>query len=189
MIVTGATSIVGDYVGPCDVLLAYLPLAHIFEFVFENASLYWGSVIGYGNSKTLSNASMRNCKGDIQELKPTLMVGVPAVWETVRTGIIQKVGQLNTVARIFFWTSFYLKQWLVRKGLPGIGILDAIVFKKVTEATGGRLRLCLTGAGPIAKGTQEFISLVIAPLINGYGLTETSAYEPTSYIRLLMLTW
>lgn len=173
----------GKYIGPGDVLLTYLPLAHIFEFVFENASLYWGSVMGYGNPKTLTDASMRNCKGDIRELKPTLMVGVPAVWESVRKGIIQKIGRLSVVARTMFWASLRLKRWLVDTGFPGSGILDALIFQKVKDATGGRLRFCMTGAGPIAKDTQEFISFVIAPMINGYGLTETSGYASTSHTK------
>ena len=168
------------HIGPRDVLLAYLPLAHIFEFVFENASLYWGSVMGYGSPKTLYDASMRNFKGDIRELKPTLMVGVPAVWETVRKEIIRKVEKAGLVARTIFWMSFSFKRFLVRKGLPGPGILDATVFKMFTDLTGGRLRFCMTGAGPIATDTQEFISWVIAPMISGYGLTETSGYEPAS---------
>ena len=174
-IVAGATSIVGNYIGPDDVLLTYLPLAHIFELVVENASLYWGSVMGYGSPKTLSDASMRNCKGDIQELKPTLMIGVPAVWENVRKEIMQKIGQASIIARTMFWGSLYLKKFLVRRSLPGSELLDVIVFKRVKKATGGRLRLCISGASPIAKDTQEFVSYVIAPMINGYGLTETSA--------------
>src|SRR2546429_1370756 len=133
MIVAGGTSIMGNYIGPHDVFLAYLPLAHIFEFVFENASLYWGSVMGYGSPKTLYDTSMRNCKGDIRELKPTLMVGVPAVWETVRKEIIRKVEKSSFVARTIFWMSFFLKRFLVRKSLPGPGILDATVFKMFTE--------------------------------------------------------
>lgn len=60
-------------------------------------------------------------------------------------------------------------------GLPGSGILDAVVFKKIKTATGGRLRFCMNGAAPIAKETQEFISFSIASMITGYGLTETSA--------------
>lgn len=61
-------------------------------------------------------------------------------------------------------------------GVPGSGILDYLVFSKVREATGGRMRFCLTAAAPIAKDTQEFISMTICPMIGGYGLTETSAY-------------
>jgi long-chain acyl-CoA synthetase len=61
-------------------------------------------------------------------------------------------------------------------GLPGSGILDSLVFRRVKEATGGRLRFCMSGAAPIAKHTQEFISMAVSPMINGYGMTETSAY-------------
>jgi long-chain acyl-CoA synthetase len=64
-------------------------------------------------------------------------------------------------------------------GLPGSSILDSVVFRKVREATGGRLRFCMTGAAPIAKDTQEFISMAICPMISGYGMTETSAYVLT----------
>lgn len=44
-------------------LLAYLPLAHIIDFVFKNATLYWGSVLGYGNPRTLTDQSVRKCPG------------------------------------------------------------------------------------------------------------------------------
>ncbi|CRK25603.1 hypothetical protein BN1708_018167, partial [Verticillium longisporum] len=64
---------------------------------------------------------------------------------------------------------------LLASGLPGTGVLDSVVFKKLKEATGGRLKLCMSGGGPIAKETQHFISMAIAPMIIGYGLTETTA--------------
>jgi len=66
-------------------------------------------------------------------------------------------------------------RFLTTNGLPGTGVLDALVFKRVKEATGGRLRLCMNGAAPIAKDTQEFLSTAVAVMINGYGMTETSA--------------
>jgi len=63
--------------------------------------------------------------------------------------------------------------------------LDAVVFKKIKEATGGKLRICLNGGGPIAKDTLKFLSMAIAPMISGYGLTETSAMgciqDPTEW--------
>ncbi|KAA8574813.1 hypothetical protein EYC84_004060 [Monilinia fructicola] len=173
--VAGANSIVGDYLGPSDTLLAYLPLAHIFEFVFENACLYWGALMGYGHPRTLSEASMKNCKGDILELRPTLLVGVPSVWETVKKGVIANVNKSGPIIRSLFWSAFYTKRFLSRRGLPGSNLLDTIVFNKVKQATGGKLRFCLNGAGPISQQTQEFISLTITPMISGYGSTETSA--------------
>ncbi|QSZ37564.1 hypothetical protein DSL72_008662 [Monilinia vaccinii-corymbosi] len=173
--IAGANSIVGGYLGPSDTLLAYLPLAHIFEFVFENACLYWGASMGYGHPRTLSEASMKNCKGDILELKPTLLVGVPSVWETVKKGVLANVNKRGPIVRKFFWGAFYTKRMLSKIGLPGSSLLDQIFFNKVKQATGGRLRFCLNGAGPISQQTQEFISLTITPMISGYGSTETSA--------------
>ena len=175
MVVTGVSVIVEPYIGPGDGLLTYLPLAHILEFVFENACLYWGGTMGYGNAKTLSDTSVKNCKGDIREFRPTVLVGVPAVWESVKKGIVAKVNGGSPVLKNMFWSAMWLKNNLLQYGLPGAGVIDAVVFKKVKEATGGKLRICMNGGGPISKDTQRFISMAITPMINGYGLTETSA--------------
>lgn len=173
--IAGVTTIIGKYIGPGDRLLTYLPQAHILEFVFENACLFWGGTMGYGNPKTLSDASVRNCKGDIREFRPTILVGVPQVWESVKKGIIGKVNAGSPIVRNMFWGALKAKSTLMSTGLPGSGILDAVVFKKIRDATGGQLRVCMNGGGPIAKDTQRFISLAITPMISGYGLTETTA--------------
>ncbi|KAH7382591.1 hypothetical protein DE146DRAFT_232735 [Phaeosphaeria sp. MPI-PUGE-AT-0046c] len=173
--IAGVDVIVGKYLGPGDVLLAYLPAAHILEFVFENATLYWGGTLGYGTIRTLSDTSVRNCAGDIRELKPTVLVGVPQVWETVKKGIMTKVQSGGALKSNMFWGAFAAKNFLLSSGLPGSGVLDSIVFNKVKEATGGKLRICLSGGGPISKETQRFISVAITPMISGYGLTETCA--------------
>ncbi|KAJ4418914.1 long-chain fatty acid-CoA ligase [Gnomoniopsis sp. IMI 355080] len=173
--VAGVSVITKPFIGPGDGVLTYLPLAHILEFVFENASLYWGATMGYGNPKTLSDTSVRNCNGDIREFKPSVLVGVPAVWENVKKGIVAKVNAGSAVVQKMFWGALWAKAQLMAWGLPGSGILDAVVFKKVKEATGGRLRLCMNGGGPVAKDTQKFVSMAICPMIIGYGLTETTA--------------
>lgn len=173
--IAGVTTIIGQYIGPGDKLLTYLPQAHILEFVFENACLYWGGTMGYGSPKTLSDTSVRNCKGDIREFKPTILVGVPAVWESVKKGIIAKVNQSGMVVKNLFWSALAAKSFLMSTGLPGTAILDSVVFKKIKDATGGQLRICMNGGGPIAKDTQRFISLAITPMVSGYGLTETTA--------------
>jgi long-chain acyl-CoA synthetase len=173
--VAGLDVIVGDYLGPGDGLLTYLPLAHILEFVFENSVLFWGGTMGYGNFRTLSDANVRNCAGDIREFKPTILIGVPAVWETVKKGIINKVNAGSFITKNMFWGALATKKFLLANGLPGVGVLDAVVFSKVREATGGRLRVAFNGGSSIAKSTLEFISMTICPLISGYGLTETAA--------------
>lgn len=131
--------------------------------------------MGYGNPKTLSDTSVRNCKGDIREFKPSVLVGVPAVWESVKKGIIAKVNGGSPIVKSLFWGAMWMKSTLLQHGLPGAGILDALVFKKVRDATGGRLRICMNGGGPVAKDTLRFISMAITPMISGYGLTETTA--------------
>jgi long-chain acyl-CoA synthetase len=173
--VAGVTTIVGPYIGPGDGLLTYLPLAHILEFVFENACLFWGGTMGYGNVRTLSDTSVRHCKGDIREFQPSIMVGVPQVWEQVRKGIISQVDGGSALVRSLFWGAMSAKNFLLSWSLPGTAVLDAVVFKKVKAATGGKLKLCMNGGGPISSDTQRFISMAICPMIGGYGLTETSA--------------
>ena len=171
----GVQSVVADYIGPSDALLTFLPQAHILEFVFENMCLFWGGIMGYGSPKTLADGSVRNCKGDIREFKPTILVGVPAVWENVKKGIVGKVNAGSFIVKNMFWAAMSAKAMLMSNGLPGTYVLDQVIFKKLKDATGGRLRICMSGGGPIAKETVQFISMAIAPMIGGYGLTETSA--------------
>jgi long-chain acyl-CoA synthetase len=79
-----------------DTFLAFLPLAHILEYVIELLLQMLGCKIGYGRIKTLTDLSVRDCLGDLREFKPTLMI--PAIWESIRKGIIAKV----------FWTIIIL---------------------------------------------------------------------------------
>lgn len=159
--------------------MTYLPQAHILEFMFENLCLFWGGTMGYGNPRTLSDTSMRNCKGDIREFSPTILVGVPAVWESVKKGVLNNLNKNNFIVKNMFWGAMAAKNFLMATGFPGssfgASILDAVVFKKLKEATGGHLRIMMNGGGPISKDTQKFLSMAIAPMIGGYGLTETSA--------------
>lgn len=173
--IAGADKAINHYINSSDYLMAFLPLAHILEFVFETTTLYWGGVLGYGTVKTLTDTNMRNCKGDLAEFRPTVMVGVPAVWEMVRKGIVTKIGQAPFVAQKMFWGALYMKGFMNSYHLPGKSILDAVVFKKIKQATGGRLKLTLNGGAPLAKETQHFLSMALCPCLSGYGLTETTA--------------
>jgi len=176
----GATNFQGG-LDESDFFLCFLPLAHILEFVYELCAILWGGTIGYATVKTLTEASTRNCKGDIKEFRPTVLVGIPAVWESIRKGIIGRVQGTGLKERIF-WTAFGAKSFLQKWHLPGSSILNAIVFNKIKEATGGRLRLSLSGGAPLAIETQHFMTVCVAPLLQGYGLTETCAYCHLSYI-------
>lgn len=163
-----------DLITKNDRIIAFLPLAHIFELVFEVLSFWWGGCLGYANVKTLTDTSVRNCNSDLQEFKPTIMVAVAAVWETVRKGILAKVKALPTVTQKIFWASFKAKTIMTNNRIPGSSLFD-IIFKKVRQATGGHLHHVLNGGSPVSRDTQIFISTLIAPMLIGYGLTETCA--------------
>ncbi|KAG5359138.1 Long-chain-fatty-acid--CoA ligase 1 [Yarrowia sp. C11] len=184
--VAGVTKIIDrSLINHNDRLLNFLPLAHIFEFVFEMVTFWWGASLGYGTVKTISDLSMKNCKGDIRELKPTIMVGVPAVWEPMRKGILGKIKELSPIMQKVFWASYATKQRLDQNGLPGGSILDSLIFKKVKDATGGCLRYVCNGGAPVSVDTQKFITTLICPMLIGCGLTETTAnttiMSPRSY--------
>ena len=66
--------------------------------------------MGYGSIRTLSQANCRNCKGDIEEFKPSLLVGIPAVWEQVKKGIIARVESGPAISRRVFWGAYGLKK-------------------------------------------------------------------------------
>ncbi|XDT05866.1 AMP-binding enzyme [Nakaseomyces glabratus] len=167
-------NVYGD-VGQNDRIIAFLPLAHIFELAFELAAFYWNGILGYANVKTLTNLSVRRCQGDMVEFKPTIMVGVAAVWETVRKGILAKLGELPAYTQKIFWTAYKSKVKLDEAGLPGGGLISKLVFKKVKEATGGCLRIIMNGGSPISEDAQRFLTNVLCPMLIGYGLTETVA--------------
>lgn len=157
-----------------DRIIAFLPLAHIFELAFEIVSIWWGGCLGYANVKTLTDALCRNCKSDLQEFKPTIMVGVAAVWESVRKGVLAKVKQLPPLTQKVFWAAFKAKSVFHNYHIPGGSIFD-VIFKKVKAATGGELKFVLNGGSPISRDAQVFITTLICPMLLGYGLTETCA--------------
>ncbi|EAZ62939.2 long-chain fatty acid--CoA ligase and synthetase 4 [Scheffersomyces stipitis CBS 6054] len=163
-----------DMVKNHDRVIAFLPLAHIFELAFESVNFWWGSELGYANVKTLTDTSCRNCQSDLIELKPTIMVGVAAVWESVRKGVLTKVKQQPAITQKIFWAAFKGKAAFTHFHIPGASLFD-VIFKKIKAATGGQLRLVLNGGSPISYDAQVFISTLIAPMLLGYGLTETGA--------------
>eukprot|EP00286_Rhodomonas_abbreviata_P027977 CAMPEP_0181305632 /NCGR_PEP_ID=MMETSP1101-20121128/9842_1 /TAXON_ID=46948 /ORGANISM="Rhodomonas abbreviata, Strain Caron Lab Isolate" /LENGTH=779 /DNA_ID=CAMNT_0023411579 /DNA_START=176 /DNA_END=2515 /DNA_ORIENTATION=+ len=168
---------------PQDVVIAYLPLAHIFELLVEVVVLSQGGCLGYAHPRTLTASSpyiktnnQVPCPGyvpDLNALRPTLMAAVPAVLDAIAGGLKRKMtiglkGKLlsGAVAR--------------RMGKPaGCGIcacLDNTIIKKVGLAIGlDRVRLLISGGAPLAKDTQEFVQALFAPIAQGYGATETAA--------------
>ncbi|PFH48184.1 hypothetical protein AMATHDRAFT_66061 [Amanita thiersii Skay4041] len=162
--------LLGHHLTPEDTFLAYLPLAHVLEYIVELIMIFVGIPSGYGRVKTLTDASVRNCKGDISAFRPSIMVGVPAVWETIRKGILSKVNASGGLKKSLFNGALAAK----KAGTPVLSHLaDSVVLAGVRAATGGRLRIALSGGAALSRETQEFLSAALVTLVQGYGMTES----------------
>jgi long-chain acyl-CoA synthetase len=156
-----------------DVYISFLPLAHILALIVHCALFYVGVPIGYGSPRSLTDASVRNCKGDLRELEPTLFVGVPTVYERIKAGIERKL-RASPVSHTVFNMAFALKRRLAAWGIP-TKILDAIVFNKIKREVGGRVRAMVSGGAALSAPVIEFVETSFGcRLLQGYGLTETA---------------
>jgi long-chain acyl-CoA synthetase len=163
-------TLLGHHLTPQDAYLAYLPLAHILEYIVELCMLFVGMPSGFGRIKTLTDASVRNCDGDIKAFRPSIMVGVPAVWEQIRKGIVGKVQASGPIKNSVFRGAVEAK----KRGVPGLARLaDSVILSGVRAATGGRLRIAMCGGAAISRETQEFLSVALVMLLQGRFLLAT----------------
>jgi len=166
-------SLVGHHLKLDDTFLAFLPLAHILEYVVELCFLFVGGCCGYGRVKTLTDQSVRNCQGDIKAFRPTIMVGVPAIWELIRKGILAQVNSSGAIRKSMFNGAMTVK----KANVPVLkNVVDSVVFAKIRQATGGRLRLALSGGAALSRETQEFLNTALVTIVQG-----TSSPLPCRY--------
>ncbi|KAJ1942500.1 long-chain fatty acid-CoA ligase, partial [Linderina pennispora] len=122
-----------------DMYLSYLPTSHILEYIIQLAALTGGVPIGFGTPHSLTDAMVRGCRGDLAELRPTLLAGVPQVWDTIRREIMYQVRRRGRRVEKVFGAFVSLKWYLMQNSLPH-SWLDWLVFNKVKRVLGGRLR-------------------------------------------------
>jgi long-chain acyl-CoA synthetase len=175
--VHGALAAFGDF-GPSDVALSFLPLCHIFERMGGHyLMLQQGVTIAYAESVEKVPANM-------VEVRPTLMLSVPRLYEKMYARVQEKVAADSALKqRIFRWALGVGREVFhasVEHRNPGLGLrarhalADRLVFAKIRERTGGRLRLFVSGGAPLAREIGEFFGAVGLIILEGYGLTETS---------------
>lgn len=174
--VSGLSVAVWGY-GPHDAYLAYLPLAHVLELAAENVAFAVGARVGYGTPFTLTDASpgtMEGTQGDAPALRPTLLAAVPKVMDVIRSNILNKVNQGDSFKAWMFNKGFKAKQAALSVG-QDVPFWNRLVFDKVrARILGGRVRLMVSGGGPLSPATQLFMNAVFCcPVGQGYGLTET----------------
>lgn len=157
-----------------DVSLGYLPQAHVLSFVFHYGAFFAGVPCGFGSPRTLMNSSVKNCKGDIQELQPTVFVGVPQVFEKIKREMVNQVNKSGVLAKKAFEVALKHKANMLKHGVR-TPILNKILFDRFTAVLGGKTRFMLSGGSSLSVNIREFMETCFGiPILEGYGLTETS---------------
>ncbi|TGZ52047.1 hypothetical protein CRM22_010706 [Opisthorchis felineus] len=161
-----------------DIYIGYLPLAHVFELNCELCCVIMGVRIGYSNPQTLTDTSSRIkqnfCKGDVTLLRPTLFASVPTVLERVSKAVWERVNAGGEFSKALFRFAYSYKCRRIHGGFPSF-LVDRLIFRRVRSLMGGRLRYIVSGGAPLSEDSQLFANICLAPIIQGYGLTETSA--------------
>ena len=153
--------------GADDVVLSLLPLHHAFEFTCGMLlPLASGATIVYPlevDAKTLSRT--------LADVRPTALIGVPAVWEAVHRRIVDEVEARGPL----FHAGFDNLRDLNRRLDANSGLnFGSIVFRQVHSALGGRLKLAVSGGSALPHRVAEFFNDIGIPLLEGYGLTEAA---------------
>lgn len=164
-------------IGPDDVFLSFLPLCHIFERMAGYYTAFSsGAMICYATS-------IESVAGDLLEVHPTIVTSVPRLFERIYSKVIKNIeSQPAKKQKIFNWAIETGKKYHSsrKNGNPPIGLslqhklADTLVFKKIREKTGGKLRFFISGGAALARELGEFFEAVGISIIEGYGLTESS---------------
>ena len=173
-----------------DTALSFLPLSHSFERAILYMYLYEGVTVAFAES-------LETIGRDLQAIAPTIMTGVPRVYEKVQARVLESVAQAPAIRRkIFEWAIGVGRS---RTSLEAAGrrvpwhvrlqdrLADRLVFTKIRARTGGRLRLIISGAAALGRAPAEFFCAVGMPIVEGYGLTETApvlSINPPEAIRI-----
>ena len=160
-----------------DRTLAFLPFAHILGRIE-----IWGHIlIGY---EMCYAESIERIKFNIQSQQPTVIIAVPRIFEKIYNGILGQIEINPAKKKVFEWALGIGKQVSKsrenKKSIPlhiavQYRLAKKLVFNKIKEKMGGRLRFAMSGGAPLNKELAEFFSSIGILLLEGYGLTETTA--------------
>jgi len=160
-----------------DVVLSFLPLSHVLERMVTFTYLFKGCQIGYAES-------IETVAENLLEIRPNIMVSVPRVFEKIYARVMDTVLSGSALKkRIFFWAlkvgKEYGRKKLNRESIGGglqrkRNLAHKLVFSKILEKTGGRVRFFVSGGAPLSKDIAEFFYALGLVILEGYGLTETS---------------
>lgn len=160
-----------------DITLSFLPYAHVLGRIE-----IWGhALIGY----TMGFAeSIDRLKQGFEEIRPTLIVAVPRIFEKIHAGILAQADISPLRRKAFDWALDIGRRVSLRKQQKKAIPLDValqyaaarkLVFDSIQERLGGRLRFAVCGGAPLSRSIAEFFHAAGILILEGYGLTETTA--------------
>ncbi len=161
-----------------DLFLSFLPLSHVFERMAGHfLPLTTGCAVAYSRG-------LRYLAGELGTVAPTVMACVPRFYESLQERILKSVESSSGLKKAIFGWSMEQgrkKSARIRDGKPigfglkvASGLAHKLVFQKLHERVGGRLRFFISGGAPLALSTAEFFHAAGILILEGYGLTETS---------------
>ncbi|KAJ2741481.1 medium-chain fatty acid-CoA ligase faa2, partial [Coemansia sp. BCRC 34301] len=152
-----------------DVHLSILPLAHCLERCLHAV------LTGHGVRVGFNQGDIRKILDDINTLKPSILVGVPRIFNRIHDQVWAQVKAKGGMASTLFNHAYNSKKENLRNSSNKHWLWDRLVFKTVRQKFGGNLRLIISGSAPISSDVLDFLRIAFsATVLEGYGLTETS---------------
>lgn len=168
-----AAATVAD-IGEDDLFLSFLPLSHSFE---RTAGYYMTMLVG---ATVAFSRSLQQIKSDLQDIKPTVLISVPRLYEQMHDRLTASLSQRPLPIRKLFQFTVALG-WYRRSSLwvrlissPIWLLLDLLFASKLRQIFGGRMRFTISGGAPLAPALSRLFAALGATIYQGYGLTEAS---------------
>lgn len=149
-------------ISPMDATLSFLPYAHVFGRVELWLHAYLGFTMSFAES-------IERLRANLAETKPTVIMGVPRIFEKIYAGLLTQIEGQPLRKQLFTWLNVDRGWWWQNV------VADHLIFAKLREGLGGRLRFVVSGGAPLEPKLAEFFKRAGLLLLEGYGLTETTA--------------
>jgi len=171
-----------------DTVLSFLPLSHALERMVTFSFLFKGCTIAYAES-------VETVAENLIEVRPTIMVSVPRLFEKIYAKVMDTVlAGSKLKKKIFFWAlrtgnayreKLFKHQPIAASLTRKHRLAHRLVFSKILEKTGGRVRFFVSGGAPLSRDIAEFFFSLGLLILEGYGLTESSPVISVNTFRNL----
>jgi long-chain acyl-CoA synthetase len=177
-LVTAALRVQTNVKDGSDTILLFLPLAHTFGRLVHQSSAFYGSTVGFvADPARIGEA--------LAAMRPTILPAVPRIYEKIHAGVLDQIESAGRAKRrLGLWAlGVGARASRLRRADRPVPaplaakerLADRLVFAKVKQKLGGRLRVGVSGAAPLGMDVLEFFHSLGMLVIEGYGLTETAS--------------